>query len=234
MSIVCGADGCRAGWVVLTKDLDAGSIFWHLCTDARDLFCSQSTPQVIALDIPIGLPEHGPRTCDLQARKLLGPGRASSVFPAPIRPILAASSYEAACQIRLRVEGKKLSRQAWAIVHKIREVDDVLRQDLELQSRVHEAHPEVSFRFLAGGQPMQHGKKSRAGKEERRKLLGPIFGHWLQAALAERSKLASSEDDVLDAFAALWTAERIASGVSQPFPAVPSKDSFGLRMEIVA
>ena len=62
----------------------------------------------------------------------------------------------------------------------------------------------------------------------------PIFGHWLQTALAERRELASNEDDILDAFAALWTAERIALGISQTIPAVPPKDSFGLRMEIVA
>jgi hypothetical protein len=36
----------------------------------------------------------------------------------------------------------------------------------------------------------------------------------LQAALAEHSKLDSAEDDILDAFVALWTAERIALGTS--------------------
>jgi len=234
MSIVCGADGCKKGWVVLTRDLDAGSVSWRLCASARELFHSGPSLQVIALDIPIGLPGRGPRTCDLEARKLLGRGRASSVFPAPIRPVLAASSYEAACQIRFQEEGKKLSRQAWAIVPKIREVDQVLCQDLKLQSLVREVHPEVSFFFLAGGRPMRHSKKSREGKEERRKLLEPMFGHWLQTALAERRSLASNEDDILDAFVALWTAERIASGVSQTIPVMPPKDSFGLRMEIVA
>jgi predicted RNase H-like nuclease len=82
--------------------------------------------------MPIGLPERGPRACDLEARRLLGPGRASSVFPAPIRPVLVATSYDDACQIRLQVEGKKLSRQAWVIVPKIREVDDMLRDNSEL------------------------------------------------------------------------------------------------------
>jgi predicted RNase H-like nuclease len=26
MCIICGADGCRGGWVVISKDLDSGSI----------------------------------------------------------------------------------------------------------------------------------------------------------------------------------------------------------------
>ena len=81
---------------------------------------------------------------------------------------------------------------------------------------------------------MRHGKKSEAGKEERRELLEPIFGGWVQAALADRRHVASAEDDILDAFAALWTAERIAQGVARTIPPVPPKDSFGLPMRMVA
>lgn len=234
MDVICGADGCKAGWAVISKDLDSGCVSWRLCSTAHELTYSQPRPRIIALDIPIGLPEAGPRDCDLEARRLLGPGRASSVFPAPIRPVLAATSYDNACQIRFQVEGKKMSLQAWAIVPKIRAVDELLRQDSELCGRVHEVHPEVSFYFLAGKRPLQHGKKRKIGREERRKLLEPIFGQWLQAALTERSKLGSTEDDILDAFVALWTAERIASGVSQTIPSAPPRDTFGLRMEMVA
>jgi hypothetical protein len=49
---------------------------------------------IVAVDIPIGLNEEyeaGGRFCDREARKCLR-GRASSVFPAPVRPVLAASS----------------------------------------------------------------------------------------------------------------------------------------------
>ena len=234
MGTICGADGCRRGWVALIRDLATGSISWRFCADMHELVYGTPPLQVIAIDIPIGLPDRGPRICDLEARKLLGRLRAGSVFPAPIRPVLTACTYEAACRIGLREEGKKLSRQTWLIVHKIREIDQVLRQDEKLKSMVHEVHPEVSFFFLAGGRPMRHSKKNREGKNERRKLLEPIFGRALSAVLAERRVLASDEDDVLDAFAALWTAERIASGISRTIPAIPPKDSFGLRMEIVA
>jgi predicted RNase H-like nuclease len=44
------------------------------------------------IDIPIGLTASGPRSCDLEARRLLGPRR-SSVFPAPAREVLRAWSY---------------------------------------------------------------------------------------------------------------------------------------------
>jgi predicted RNase H-like nuclease len=234
MNIICGADGCKAGWVVIFKDLDSGNISWHLCRTARELAYGEPIPQIIALDIPIGLPDRGSRLCDCEARRLLGPGRASSVFPAPIRPVLAATSYDNACQIGLQVESKKLSRQAWAILPKIRDVDETLRQDVALQTRIREVHPEVCFYFLAEQHRLQHGKKHKAGREERRKLLEPLFNQWLAAVLADRSALTSAEDDILDAFVALWTAERIVSGTSQSIPSVPPRDTFGLRMEIVA
>ena len=234
MNMISGADGCKEGWIVLTRDLDTGSVTWRVCRTARELFDSQPTPQIIALDIPIGLPDKGPRACDLEARKLLGPGRACCVFPAPIRPALFATSYVEACQIHQRVDNKKMSRQAYGILKKIGDVDDVLRQDPELCMRVHEVHPEISFYFLAGQQPLRYSKKSELGREERCKLLEPVFGQWLQAALLERKELHCAEDDLLDAFAALWTAERIASGISHTIPAVPPRDTFGLRMEMVA
>jgi len=234
MRVICGADGCKAGWVAICKDLDSGSVWWRLCSRACEIVYGQPKPEIAALDIPIGLPEAGARVCDREARWLLGPGRASSVFPAPIRAVLEAGSHQEACQMRVRAEGKKLSLQAWAIVPKIREVDELLREDPELRARIREVHPEVSFYLLAGKQRLQYGKRHASGGKERRRLLEPVFGQWLHAALAERGELASTEDDVLDAFAALWTAERIASGISQTIPCVPPRDSFELSMEIVA
>jgi predicted RNase H-like nuclease len=234
MPVICGADGCRGGWVAIYQDLDSGDLSWRLCATAHDLVYGEPIPQVIGLDIPIGLTDSGPRACDREARRLLGRPRASSVFPAPIRPVLAATSYAEACQIRLQVEGKKMSRQAWFITPKIREIDLVLRQDPALPARVREVHPEVSFYFLAGGQPQPHGKKSRIGREERRALLEPIFGPKVSAALAEHNRLASAEDDVLDAFAALWTAERILSGTCQTLPSSLPRDSLDLPMAILA
>ena len=233
MYSICGADGCGDKWIAVTKDLDSGRVSWR-CATRRELFYGEPVPQIIALDIPIGLPEFGARGCDREARQLLGRGRASSVFPALIRPLLAATDHADACEKRLQVDGKRMSLQAWAIVPKIREIDSLLREDPELRTRVREVHPEVSFYFLAGGRPMRHGKKSRAGREERRVLLEPVFGHWLSAALEERRRMSAAEDDVLDAFVALWTAERIAHGQAQTIPAAPPVDACGLRMEIVA
>lgn len=233
MTIVRGADGCRQGWVVISKDLGTGALTWRLCADAAALIYGPPRAQVTAMDIPIGLPERGPRACDQAARQMLGRGRGSSVFPAPLRPMLAASSYAEAGQIRFEIEGRRLSVQAWNIMPKISAVDAVLSADPRLQRGVREVHPELSFQMLAR-RPLAHGKKTAAGQAERRALLWPVYGARVDQALAGRRALGSAADDVLDAFAALWTAERIAAGTALTIPATPVRDARGLRMEIVA
>ena len=233
MPILSAADGCRAGWVVVTQDLDTGAISWRLCAGAQALIHPDPLPAVLAIDIPIGLPDLGARQADPLARRLLGPGRGSSVFPAPLRPMLAAGTYLEACAIRLRIDGKKMSIQAWGIMPKIRDVDAVLSADPAARLRVYEIHPEVCFHFMAGAHPLRHGKKTPAGQAERLRLLEPHFGAAPAAALADRRALAAQPDDVLDAFAALWTARRIHAGTARGLPPDPPVDSNGLRMQIV-
>ncbi len=232
--IVCGADGCRGGWIRVIKDLDTGAISWRLCAMAHELASAEPVPDLIGVDIPMGLPERGPRLCDLEARRLLGRGRGSSIFPAPIRPILTAASYEEACRIRVGIEGKRLSRQSWGIIPKIREMDELLRRDPILRERVREVHPEVSFFFMAGQRALRYGKKTPMGREERCRLLEPHFGPWPATALREPIGPGIGADDILDAFAALWTAERMARGTAEMLPPTPPRDRFGLPMEIIA
>lgn len=233
MPSVCGIDGCRAGWLALFKDLDTGSVRWRLLPTAWELSAAVSETAATGIDIPIGLPDRGARLCDREARRLLGRGRASSVFPAPIRPVLPALSYEEACDLRSRIEQKKLSHQLWNIVPKIREVDEALRTDASLQSKLREVHPELSFYALAGERPMRYNKKTQAGRDERLRVLEPVFGRQPITTPAERRAMGSAEDDVLDAFAVLWTAERIVRGVARTIPTLAPLDSEGLRMEIV-
>ena len=41
-----------------------------------------------------------------------------------------------------------------------------------------------------------------------------------------------AHDDLLDAFATLWTAQRLLTGDAMIIPAHPPRDARGLRMEI--
>jgi predicted RNase H-like nuclease len=229
MKWIAGVDGCRAGWIVMLLQR-TGRAWEHqitLCLTFADVLALDPAPAVIAIDIPIGLldkPQLGGRECDRQARKLLG-RRASSIFTPPTRSMLKATHYE-------HVRTRGLSIQAFNLLPKIREVDQLMTPTL--QQRVHEAHPELAFMSLAGA-PMQCNKKTREGREERLHTLGKVFRGirrtFESACMAfKRSEVAM--DDLLDAYILAWTAHQVANGLANRFPANPPVDQKGLRMAI--
>lgn len=188
---------------------------------------------LIGIDIPIGLPNQGSRTCDVLARKLLGRPRQSSVFPAPIRACLKEANHRTLSALHRRTDGRGLTIQAFHLLPKIRQIDDLLQRH-GLPDRIREVHPEVSFTLWNGGQPMRFNKKTPEGRRERERL---IDREWP----GERERLARllpgsrhAPDDLNDAFAALWSSRRIASGEAIPFPREIQRDSKGLLMRIEA
>jgi predicted RNase H-like nuclease len=210
----------------------SGAVESRIFAAAESLLGQEPRPVVLAIDVPIGLPEIGPRLCDLEARKRLGP-RASSVFPAPIRPVLGAARWEEACSVRERIEAKRISKQTWAIVRRIAEVDRALREEPARRGWVREVHPEVCFRAWRG-EPMPHAKKRPSGRADRHALVAEHFGvHAFPEVRGRHRRTEVADDDILDAFAALWTAERIVRGRFVTLPESPPCDSHGLRMEIV-
>jgi predicted RNase H-like nuclease len=151
-SFVAGVDGCKAGWVWF-KLYDSGETETAL-VDLVDIIrrCPNGL-RALAIDIPIGLPDKL-RACDKAARRLLGHPRGSSIFTPPRRETLSASNHVDACRINEALTGKRISRQAWSIAPKIKEVDDVIMP--AYQAWVFEVHPEVCFWHLAGGNPMEY------------------------------------------------------------------------------
>lgn len=234
MSVLAGVDGCPAGWICIRKDLDSGALASQIYVVASDLFDHQPAPDVIAIDIPIGLSESQPRFCDVAARQVLSPHRHTSVFPAPLRAALHARTFDQACRLTEKYGGRRISMQAWGIYPKIRDVDAALRARPAIRTRVHEIHPEVSFWAWNRAQAMEFAKHTVQGRDERLALVSAKFGDDVFATVRARySKALAGDDDILDAFAALWTAERIASGRARKLPSDPPLDEAGFPMEIV-
>lgn len=233
MSIIAGVDGCRAGWLGIWRDTDRGKIEHKVFRNAHDLIHQKPRPLVIAIDIPIGLTDAGKRDCDCMARKLLGQPRGTSVFPAPIRPALAAKSREEANRITRAADGRGVGAQSWGIFPKVKEVDTELIEKPGLQSFVHEVHPELSFWAWNGRKPMSVAKKKPEGKAQRRRLVDTYFGNdAFQSIRSEHYKKEVADDDINDALAALWTAERILKGKAQLIPEMSQIDACGLIMEV--
>jgi predicted RNase H-like nuclease len=228
--VIVGVDCCRGGWLAVQVDPALGR--WRAAVHGRfeELLAAHADAAAIGVDIPIGLPWEGPRACDREARRRLGPRRAS-VFPAPTRRLLAliaaTSTYREANAAAWRDLGHGVGAQAFNIVARIREVDAALSP--RLQSRVREVHPELCFAAVRGA-PCASAKKTAAGAAERLAALG---ARWPWLGDARRAPRGAAPDDLLDALAAAWTAERIASGAAEALPADPELDPRGLRMEML-
>jgi predicted RNase H-like nuclease len=228
---VVGVDGCPGGWIAVAYDRNRGTIKPSVHQTIAELLEAHSDATRIGIDIPIGLSEQGPRTCDIEARKVLLWKR-SSVFPAPDPRIVHALSYTDALARSYELCGNGISRQAFGIYPKVAEVNDLLTP--REQARVLEVHPEVSFCAMNDGQPMLHSKKQPAGFAERRDLLH----HTMNVDIPDRQDIRSwarpaKPDDVLDAFAVAWTADRADQGLARTLPANPELNASGMRMEIV-
>src|SRR4051794_40997128 len=105
---VLGVDGCRGGW--LTAVVDDLQVGWRWAPAVADLLADPAV--VVAIDIPIGLPDAGVRTCDVEARRLLG-RRGVTVFAAPVRPVLDCTTYAEARAVLADRGGASMSAQAF-------------------------------------------------------------------------------------------------------------------------
>ncbi|HEU4663413.1 MAG TPA: DUF429 domain-containing protein [Dokdonella sp.] len=228
-----GVDGCRAGWFAVAR-AQGGGFSFDVHAEPRALIAACADARVIAVDVPIGLAERGPRAPDRAARAFVGPRRSASIFSAPVRGVLGATTYAEALRLHRQLDdGRGLSAQAFGILPKIRAWDDALRDDADARARVFEIHPEVSFAALDGGGGLAAGKKTAEGRERRIALLGRVFdAAAVHAVLAAVPRRLAAADDVLDAFAALWSAERIAKGVACTLPSIPAVDCNGWSVAI--
>jgi predicted RNase H-like nuclease len=213
---VLGVDGCPGGWIGALVT-DRRFVRWLLLADAAAVLGVQA--DAVTIDVPIGLPDAGPRACDVAARRLLGPRR-SSVFPAPVRAVLGARDYSDACARSRAVCGKALSLQAWHLTPRIADLDAA---DVD-HARVVECHPELSFARMTGTALPR--KKTAAGSAARERAART----WLPDGWPRAPRPART-DDALDALACAWTAARWLAGTAEVLGG--DLDATGTPMRIV-
>jgi predicted RNase H-like nuclease len=208
---VVGIDGCRGGWIVASTN--GVRVLPRLTLVGFDL---------AGIDMPIGLVDGPPRACDVEARRYLGPRR-SSVFPAPPRAVLECADYTTAVVIARDVTGRGISKQTFNIMRKIAELDQLVGE-VDHQ-RVIEVHPECAFLALNSGDLLPT-KKTAAGQAIRRRLLDAHFD------LPSQVPLGAAADDLLDAYAVLWSTLRFRRGEHVVF-GDGQRDERGLEMRII-
>lgn len=195
---VAGVDGTKGGWIAIELD-DGQFAADHVLRPVDTDFDELQGADVVAIDIPIG---YGPRLADPAARAFLS-GAASTVFTTPRREVLEIPFGP----------GLGVSAQSHALGPRIIHVTRLAQSD----PRVYEVHPEVSFRAMNDRQPLRHRKKFAGGALERVELLRR---HGIELAILGAAA-AAPVDDVLDAAAAAWSANRIAHGQARSLPDPP-------------
>ncbi|HJQ55888.1 MAG TPA: DUF429 domain-containing protein [Vineibacter sp.] len=261
MGWVVGADGCRSGWIACIRDLATGKTHVEHVQRFDEIFRLQSPLIAVAVDMPIGLPNsERRRVCETSIREKLGIRR-TSVFSTPARSVvegfgeLVTDALNLPNKDQRRVEiarvhqeasltnkgalGTGLTLQSLFIMPKILEVDRTL-SNLVDPTIVIETHPELIFRALAGGDPLETSKQTAAGVIRRLELLS-VHGYalidalWSQLKQEKRLRTADATiDDVVDAAACCLTAELHMSNRTESFPPHHATDHLGRPMRIWA
>jgi predicted RNase H-like nuclease len=221
--LVAGADVFKGRWICVV--LENGCYNGAQVVDSlRQIPEVLGAIDLLALDIPIGLPADGtdwPRPADPAARAFIGPRR-SSVFTAPPRPVYEAPSYASANALHRKLTTKGLSRQSWALRAKILEAEAFIAD----HPNTIEVHPEVCFRAMKG-EPLEFSKKTWNGQMQRRALLATQSIDLPDQLDAPTGK--TPPDDLLDAAAAAWSAWRCERGRGEALPESDSESTLSSR-----
>ena len=203
---VLGVDGWRGRWVGAL--LEGRSV---RLLDLADVPAVLAVPdvEVVGIDMPIGLSDEGVRACDVEARRRLGRA-GSSVFPTPVRAVLATDDYaEARALSRAATDPPRApSAQSFQLVKAIRSLDDALGDPPA--DHVVEVHPELAFRAL--DPDLRDAKVTARGMAHRLAALRAVMD--VDAALLAAPPRVPAVD-ALDACAAAWSARRVADGTAE-------------------
>ena len=211
---VIGVDAYPLGWVAVELR-DGRFARAALASTLFEIVTHSSGAAVIGVDIPLGMLPDRYRAADTAAADDLGPRR-SSVFRVPPRAVWQQGDFAAANRLCRELTGAGLSRQSWALRPKLLEANAIWERHPGL---LFEAHPEVSFRTMAGT-PLTHAKKTWSGQARRRELLAK-HGIVLPDTLGPAGQ--APPDDVLDAAAVAWSAHRMATGAAGSHPSPPEE-----------
>jgi predicted RNase H-like nuclease len=197
---VVGIDAARGAWLAVVLD-DGRFASTTFAGTIVEILTAHEDARAVAIDIPLGIIESYGCDADKAARRFIKP-RGSCVFPTPPRPVLEAPDYDAARSVSVERGWPKPTRQSYGMRHRIVEAD----RAAQLDDRLFEVHPEVSFCGLAG-EPLD-SKKTLDGLTQRSEAL----------ASAGIQLVGAVDDDLLDAAVAAWSADRYARGKALPLP----------------
>lgn len=216
---------CATGWLVAVAKLH-GTTFApeepRVLESFVEVLDQRPAFAAIALNAPIGYLDEfarGGRTCDREARSLLG-HRGSAIQSAPVRSQVEEGS---------PITTARLSAVTRQLLPRYREVAAEMAP--YRQRIVYEVNSDLSFYQLNEDVPMRWPKQSELGQAERRALLAQKIpgGERIFDAMLPRVP----KSHLLDVAAFMWTARRIFARAGVRVPQDPEWDEQGLRMEMI-
>lgn len=223
--VVAGATPWRSQWVVASAKMHAATFAPEeprLYDTLLEVLNERPTYSVIVINAPIGYIAElgqGTRTCDREARGLLG-RRGSAVHNAPTR---------AALQEGVLPADTGLDAISRTLLPRYREVAEEMSP--YRQRVVYEGNPELSFYQLNSNSPLRKSKKTVEGVAERTSVI--------EMKMPGAEKILDAEfrgvprKHLFDAAALLWTARRVFAHAAIRLPSEAEWDSEGIRMELV-
>jgi predicted RNase H-like nuclease len=214
--LVAGIDVWRKRWIAVVL-CDGRYESAVVEADLETLLKAHPDLTSVGIDMPVGLTSGNTRReADDEARKFVG-RRASSVFPTYPREVYDTDGYDEAREmcVKLTHGVRSISRQAYALKARLREVQRLV----ETRHNIYEVHPEVSFHEMAKSD-LTFSKTSWNGMHERVNLLR---AHGLDIPTAIPVIKDAGAEDILDAAAAAWSANRIANGTAKTLPKRPQE-----------
>lgn len=196
-----GIDRWRGGWILAERAGDTVEL--RVAATIDPLRGRLASHDAVAIDMPLALVAEGRRDAESELRAVLG-SSARSVFTSPTRAAVLATTQAEATRANREHGGPGISAQAFGLFASIRELRSALCDD---DTHWWETHPETAFALMNEGTPLA-SKRSALGVGQRLVALRRYVPDVEDLLLQAPPKV--PVDDVLDALAALWSAERIA------------------------
>lgn len=222
-TVVAGITPWGRRWVCASAKV-SGSVFApeppKIYESFQEILDEHPSFQAIVVNAPIGYRDDASearRTCDLEARALLG-RRARALRYAPTRGTLFGETVT-----------ERLDAASRVMLPSLREV--AAEASPYRQRTVFEGSPELSFYQLNGETALRHSKRTEAGRDERRDILVEKVRDIERVLDAEMDGVPVKH--VLDASALLWSARRVTVHAARRIPRDAEWDSEGVRMELV-
>jgi predicted RNase H-like nuclease len=118
-------------------------------------------------------------------------------------------------------------------VSKVQEVHDYIRANPGIAHYLFEVHPHLSFLELEGGFAASEHPRDKLRLRDRLSCLCDVYpSGTLYDALTAYPRSEVGKIDILDAFAMLWSAKRIATSRAERLPSTPVFDARGFDMAI--